>query len=465
MSTLKNDDFNDNSRDVTFWNTLIAGTGAVAEQNQLLECFVNLDDVAGYSTIVPYDLSTCDISVRATHPAVNPADAIILQIYIDDNNWYLIQKTRPPFSQWQIQKMVLGVFTQIYGAYEADDSIIKITIGAGTISFYENEILRYSEAYALSSHNCYVRLICSEWVGPTVARMSWFDDFQAIKSVLPPPPPTYTLSIGSNIMGTPLKVRGVSGELSYVTPAALILDEGMYEVEVPATVAVSSDTYAFSAWEDGSLNPTRTILFNADRLIAAAYSLVPPLPPTPKYILSIYSSITGVEVKIRGGEITSTEISGVTPWSGELDEGVYTIEAPDIVTDTLLPSNEYYKFKSWEDGSTNRIRQIDLTSDMTISFELELVSTPLIAPTVNVPLVIGSTVAGGTVGFLIGKVPGSIVGGIAGLIATYVPTLVSVSTTQCINCGRTFKFSTYNIEVWCPYCHRGQVVKKELRRG
>jgi len=76
--------------------------------------------------------------------------------------------------------------------------------------------------------------------------------------------------------------------MSYQTPWSGELEEGTYEIAMPAQVIVGSDTYTFKQWEDGSTNPTRVINLTAPLTVNATYELVsgpppppPPPPPTP----------------------------------------------------------------------------------------------------------------------------------------------------------------------------------------
>jgi len=56
-------------------------------------------------------------------------------------------------------------------------------------------------------------------------------------------------------------------------------------------------------------------------------------------------------------------MSYVTPWTGGLDEGTYEIEMPSNIID----GGNTYNFDQWEDGSTNPIRQINLTSGLSLN--------------------------------------------------------------------------------------------------
>jgi hypothetical protein len=63
-----------------------------------------------------------------------------------------------------------------------------------------------------------------------------------------------------------------------------------------------------------------------------------------------------------------TPPQNVTPWTGTLDEGTYKITMPQQVQ----VGSDIYNFKQWEDGSTNPVRTISLTSDMTVTATYEL---------------------------------------------------------------------------------------------
>jgi len=61
----------------------------------------------------------------------------------------------------------------------------------------------------------------------------------------------------------------------------------------------------------------------------------------------------------------------ITPFLEQLEEGVYEISLPSIITD----ASNTYNFKQWEDGSTNPTRTVNLTSDMSLMATYEL-ATP-----------------------------------------------------------------------------------------
>ncbi|GAI31236.1 unnamed protein product, partial [marine sediment metagenome] len=92
-------------------------------------------------------------------------------------------------------------------------------------------------------------------------------------------------------------------------------------------------------------------------------------PPPPSHILSVDTTpISGVPFTIKEG----IEVSYASPWSGSLEEVTYQIAMPDTVTD----GEETYKFVSWEDGSTSRVRNVDLTTDIAITATYEVAPPP-----------------------------------------------------------------------------------------
>jgi hypothetical protein len=58
-----------------------------------------------------------------------------------------------------------------------------------------------------------------------------------------------------------------------------------------------------------------------------------------------------------------------TPFSEQLDEGVYEISVPSIVTDT----SGTYNFKQWNDGDTNPTKSVNLNTNVTLTAVYELV--------------------------------------------------------------------------------------------
>lgn len=98
--------------------------------------------------------------------------------------------------------------------------------------------------------------------------------------------------------------------MSYVTPAALTLEDGTYEIDFPVSVVLNNKTYQFSNWDDGSVNPIRTIVFNQDKTVNATYVEV---------ILNVNVTFKGTQSKqVAAGETVSI-----------------TVTKPDLTTEVL----------------------------------------------------------------------------------------------------------------------------------
>ena len=144
--------------------------------------------------------------------------------------------------------------------------------------------------------------------------------------------PTHILTVES-MAEIPFTINGVE----QVTPYQQELEEGTYTITMPAIIMIGSDTYNFSEWDDGSTNLTKTIELTADLEVYAIY-----------------------------------EVEYTTPVTLELEPGTYEITMPSLVTD----GSETYNFSQWEDGSTNPVRTVNLTVDMSISAAYEAVAPP-----------------------------------------------------------------------------------------
>lgn len=104
----------------------------------------------------------------------------------------------------------------------------------------------------------------------------------------------------------------------------------------------------------------------------------------PKWNLSVNSTpIAGVPFTIEGINMF------VTPWSGPLVEGTYVITMPaNVIVDEIN-----YNFVSWEDGSTNPARTINLLSDMTLMATYEVGVAPPPRPCFIATVAYGSNLA------------------------------------------------------------------------
>lgn len=91
-------------------------------------------------------------------------------------------------------------------------------------------------------------------------------------------------------------------------------------------------------------------------VVADEYIGPGPIPPPPEYGLELLSSPEQGALMKVDTQYFSTNIGAI------LSEGVYTIVAPANYT-----YNGVWYFQNWEDGSTERVRTINLTSNMSVT--------------------------------------------------------------------------------------------------
>ena len=163
-------------------------------------------------------------------------------------------------------------------------------------------------------------------------------------------PPTYwTLTVDSEpITGVEFTLDGVS----QTTPYLESLIEGSHTIVMPSAWGI----YDFDHWEDMSTDLTRVVGLTSDMSVTAYYV-------KRQWTLNVNSDpISGVEFTLDGPTY-------VTPWSGLLDEGSYTVVMPS----TWFVGAEEYRFVQWEDMSTDPTRTVSLTTDTTITAYYEYV--------------------------------------------------------------------------------------------
>jgi hypothetical protein len=165
----------------------------------------------------------------------------------------------------------------------------------------------------------------------------------------------HALTVDANI-----QVSFTINGASKTTPYTEVLQEGTYTVSMPSTV----EGYRFKSWEDGSTDPTRTVNLTSDLAIFATYEAV--APPV-GFTLTVDSEPQGVPFTINN-------VQAVTPYSVKLETGDYTVTMPEEWNG--------YRFKQWEDGSTNPVRSITLTADTSMKATYERVAPAPAAPAV-----------------------------------------------------------------------------------
>jgi PKD repeat protein len=147
---------------------------------------------------------------------------------------------------------------------------------------------------------------------------------------------------------------------TYTTNRSVGLLEGSYTVTMPSTWMVGTDKYNFVEWEDNTTNPVRTVSLTANITITATYEI-----PTVYYTLTVESApIDGINFTIDTTTYTTNRSVG-------LPEENYTVTMPS----TWMVGTDKYNFVEWEDNTTNPVRTVSLTANMTITatYELELI--------------------------------------------------------------------------------------------
>ena len=141
-------------------------------------------------------------------------------------------------------------------------------------------------------------------------------------------------------------------------------DFGTYTVTVQDEV----DGLVVNLWNDGVTGVTsRTIDFHGFPLRRNIFAFY--YPSAPRHMLSVTTNVEGIKFRID-------EAYPTTPYSGSLVEHTYTIEMPAVAE----VNGKWYIFKQWSDGSTERVKQVNLTSDVSLAATYEeAVPTPVVS--------------------------------------------------------------------------------------
>lgn len=181
--SLHNDDFSDNVRDATFWDTLLVAGGTVAENNQRVECSTAaVNDESGYVTVNAHNLTTSSISTNCSFGTVAYVFIYLCLTKVTvtspgaEANWYRVLKNiAGPPSDLQVHRQVAGVFSNRHvGIMGANPSVMGVTIAGGTINFWENGVMFHNEVWPFGTYMCYIYISVSDGGTP---KMGWHDDF------------------------------------------------------------------------------------------------------------------------------------------------------------------------------------------------------------------------------------------------------------------------------------------------
>ncbi len=133
--------------------------------------------------------------------------------------------------------------------------------------------------------------------------------------------------------------------MSYQTPYSALLTAGNYRITMAVQIVEGSTQYNFSGWTDGDINNPRTVNLQTNASLMAQY-VTSALPVTP---------------------LIQTLPLG----------GTYNVSVPA----SIVSGADTYRFKQWEDGSTNPTRQISLNQNLSLlaTYELTTVTLNIIA--------------------------------------------------------------------------------------
>lgn len=164
MATLS-DNFDDNNIDTAIWDTIIAGTGTVLEQNGQIECACTASSgFFGLETDIPYTMSEPASVECVPVKTENYFDLAVCLTHVTNTNYYneanwIRLLPGPVGSLTYFQQKVAGTVTTIGTIAGNTDGVIhKIDFPASgnDVRFLINGVEKASIAvYPLSSRTCY----------------------------------------------------------------------------------------------------------------------------------------------------------------------------------------------------------------------------------------------------------------------------------------------------------------------
>ena len=185
------DDFNDNIRDPTLWDTNTFGGATVAENNQRVEMTIAAAaSGSGYVSVGTQTINNVEIRILGHNTVIASVALYLCLTKVTlanvgaEADWYRAFLFLTG-NQFFAQKMVGGVGpTGIYaGAQISSEEEFKMRIEDGIIRFLEQDTDRANEAWSLASRDCYIYIVGYG----TAAGMDWADTFWIRKYVNPEP--------------------------------------------------------------------------------------------------------------------------------------------------------------------------------------------------------------------------------------------------------------------------------------
>jgi hypothetical protein len=199
IQSLLQDNFDDDIFNSSIWEKIEVNGGVVTEKNGRLQVMVPDSDKswedwywsqAGYVTKYPINTNSA-IGFETSVNVVELDDVSEMVFLISDQkitdrdpvnttNWYMLNKVLDTkYYHQNLTRVVSRIDGNISWRVEvpwvSPTGQLKIKISNGSISFYENGLMRYSEPYAFNASECYVYIYTSKW--GHYSGTDCFDDF------------------------------------------------------------------------------------------------------------------------------------------------------------------------------------------------------------------------------------------------------------------------------------------------
>jgi hypothetical protein len=176
---------------------------------------------------------------------------------------------------------------------------------------------------------------------------------------MPEPPEKVVLTLKTEpVSGIPFNFDGVEN----VTPwSAEVSGGSRIIIAFPSLIQLNGVWYAFRRWSDGFTSTKRSVYLYRDTTLTAIFE------QTVAHTLTVASEPDKVTFTVNG-------VSKVTPYSEPLEEGSFVVKFPL----QFKSGNTWYGFDSWEDGSTNPERTINLTTDISIKAYYKILPTHIL---------------------------------------------------------------------------------------
>jgi len=202
---LKDDNFNDNTIDTTYWEKFYYPNNSsdVTETGQRIQMVCDTaGDVLGLNTISSYDLSEASIKISIPVTPVVHQQAIWLlsDIYRDGAgnrmpemypalaNGYNLYKSPLYGGITRIRRNKYKAFWSTWelifsGAWKSSTGSIKIVTQNGKITFYDDDVAIYSEAWD-SNIPTALHVVIASYAATTYVGTAYFDNFVASNATL-----------------------------------------------------------------------------------------------------------------------------------------------------------------------------------------------------------------------------------------------------------------------------------------